>query len=100
MGHCGQAAAERLREAVAVEDGMAYFEPPRWYQPSRQCLGFLLHNATGDAAAAEQARHPVAAHPVMSHRRGFPLRLATHCEALFTVGETPVSISGYASRTQ
>ncbi len=44
-----------MREAAAVEDAMAYFEPPRWYQPSRHCLGFVLLNATVDAAAAEQA---------------------------------------------
>lgn len=57
---------ERLREAVAVEDGMAYFEPPRWYQPSRQCLGYVLLHATGDAAAAEQARYSEAVWRVMA----------------------------------
>lgn len=53
-----QAAEAALREAVAVEDGLGYFEPPRWYQPSRHCLGWLLLNATADAAAAEQVHIP------------------------------------------
>ena len=36
---------ESLRGAVAVEGGMSYFEPPRLFQPPRQCLGALLLEA-------------------------------------------------------
>lgn len=31
-----------MRLAVAVEDEMGYMEPPRLYQPLRQCLAYLL----------------------------------------------------------
>lgn len=36
---------EKLREAVEIEDGFAYMEPPRVYQPVRQCLGYVLLRA-------------------------------------------------------
>lgn len=53
---CGQAAVEKLEAAKVMEDRMAYMEPPRLYQPIRHCLGYVHLNATGDFAAAEQAR--------------------------------------------
>lgn len=37
-----QVAADKLREAVSIEDSFAYMEPPRVYQPVRQCLGYVL----------------------------------------------------------
>ena len=37
-----QAAAEKLQSAVKIEDAFAYMEPPRVYQPIRQCLGYVL----------------------------------------------------------
>lgn len=46
-----QAAAEKLRAAVEIEANFAYMEPPRVYQPVRQCLGYvLLHNGQLDEA--------------------------------------------------
>jgi tetratricopeptide (TPR) repeat protein len=41
-------------EAVAIEDGMPYSEPPLWHQPTRQVLGALLLEA-GRSAEAEAA---------------------------------------------
>jgi tetratricopeptide (TPR) repeat protein len=41
-----------LKEAVAIDDGIPYNEPPVWHQPPRQVLGALLLEA-GRAAEAE-----------------------------------------------
>jgi pimeloyl-ACP methyl ester carboxylesterase len=41
-----------LREAVTIEDGIPYNEPPVWHQPPRQVLGGVLLDA-GRAADAE-----------------------------------------------
>ncbi|HEU4688311.1 MAG TPA: alpha/beta fold hydrolase, partial [Vicinamibacterales bacterium] len=41
-----------LREAVTIEDGLPYSEPPVWHQPTRQVLGGVLLDA-GRAADAE-----------------------------------------------
>jgi pimeloyl-ACP methyl ester carboxylesterase/tetratricopeptide (TPR) repeat protein len=41
-----------LKEAVAIEDGIPYNEPPVWHHPPRQVLGALLLEA-GRAAEAE-----------------------------------------------
>jgi tetratricopeptide (TPR) repeat protein len=38
-------AVEQLTEAVALEDGIPYSEPPVWHQPPRQVLGALLLEA-------------------------------------------------------
>jgi tetratricopeptide (TPR) repeat protein len=52
-----------LREAVRLEEGLAYDEPPGWMQPVRHALGALLM-AEGRAAEAEPVyradleRHP------------------------------------------
>jgi tetratricopeptide (TPR) repeat protein len=45
-------AVSLLRQAVAIEDGLGYFEPPKWFVPTRHALGAALLR-TGDAAAAE-----------------------------------------------
>ena len=50
-----QAAVAKLEAAKGVEDGMSYMEPPRWYQPIRHCLGYVLSNVTEKHAQAEQA---------------------------------------------
>ena len=42
-----------MRAAVAVEDTLAYSEPPYWYYPTRQSLGAALLLA-GDLDQAEQ----------------------------------------------
>ena len=60
-----QAAFAHLREAVALEDGLAYDEPWGWMQPVRHALGALLLQQ-GHVAEAEAAynadlapgRHP------------------------------------------
>lgn len=41
------------REAIAVQDGLPYMEPPYWYYPVRQSLGAVLLR-TGQLDAAEQ----------------------------------------------
>lgn len=51
QGH-PQAAVKVLREAVAMEDGLTYDEPPPWYHPIRQVLGNVLLSA-GRAKEAE-----------------------------------------------
>ena len=45
-------AAAHFKEAMAVEDGMLYFEPPPWYYPIRHSLGAVLVRA-GKPAEAE-----------------------------------------------
>lgn len=37
-----QEAITKLTTAVDIEDSFAYMEPPRVYQPVRQCLGYVL----------------------------------------------------------
>lgn len=52
------AAEHHLREAIALEDGIPYMEPPYWYYPVRQTLGaVLLQQGRGleAIAAFEQA---------------------------------------------
>jgi tetratricopeptide (TPR) repeat protein len=46
-------AIEILRQAVVIEDSLAYDEPPTWFQPVREMLGGALIKQ-GDFAAAEQ----------------------------------------------
>jgi tetratricopeptide (TPR) repeat protein len=46
------AAVASLREAVTIEDGIPYSEPPIWHHPPRQILGAILLEA-GRAADAE-----------------------------------------------
>ena len=38
-------AAEFYRKAIAIEDRIAYNEPPWWYYPVRQSLGAALYRA-------------------------------------------------------
>lgn len=47
------AAIGALRQAVKAESDQAYFEPPMWYQPTRQSLGNVLLRA-GKSADAEK----------------------------------------------
>ncbi|MET4699324.1 tetratricopeptide (TPR) repeat protein [Constrictibacter sp. MBR-5] len=47
-------ARDALAQAVALQDGIAYMEPPFWYYPVRQSLGAVLLES-GDAKAAEAA---------------------------------------------
>lgn len=48
------AAVEQFQHAAALEDQLAYMEPPYWYYPVRQSLGAALL-AQGDLDGAEQA---------------------------------------------
>ncbi|MDB5936277.1 MAG: hypothetical protein JWQ01_3621 [Massilia sp.] len=48
------AAIKAYQEAVAVQDGLPYTEPPYWYYPVRQSLGAALLRA-GRQGEAEQA---------------------------------------------
>jgi tetratricopeptide (TPR) repeat protein len=48
------AAIGRFEQAIALEDKLAYMEPPYWYYPLRQSLG-ALQLLNGDADSAEQA---------------------------------------------
>ena len=47
-------AAHHLDAAIALEDSIAYMEPPYWYYPVRQTLGAVRLQA-GDTAGARQA---------------------------------------------
>ncbi len=47
------AAIKNLRDAVAIQDSLAYEEPPAWYYPVRETLGMELL-AAGKPADAEQ----------------------------------------------
>jgi tetratricopeptide (TPR) repeat protein len=61
----GQAdkAFDHLREAVGLELGLRYDEPPGWMQPVRHALGALLL-ASGRATEAETVyREDLARHP-------------------------------------
>jgi tetratricopeptide (TPR) repeat protein len=56
-------AAALYREAAAIEDRIAYMEPPYWYYPVRQSLGAALYRA-GDHVGARQAFvHALAQYP-------------------------------------
>lgn len=46
-------AVEHFRQAVAIEDTLAYTEPPYWYYPTRQSLGAALLQA-GKAGEARK----------------------------------------------
>ena len=48
------AAIQELRQAVTLEDGLTYDEPPAWYLPMRQVLGEVYLGA-GQARDAEAA---------------------------------------------
>lgn len=47
-------AAENFEKAAALQDNLAYMEPPYWYYPVRQSLGAVLLQK-GDLDGAEQA---------------------------------------------
>lgn len=49
----GAGAVKAYQEAIAVQDGLPYTEPPYWYYPVRQSLGAALLRA-GQLDAAEQ----------------------------------------------
>ena len=57
------AAIKSYQEAVAIQDGLPYMEPPHWYYPVRQSLGAALLRAgrldeAEDVLRASLARTP------------------------------------------
>jgi tetratricopeptide (TPR) repeat protein len=52
-----------LREAIVLEDGIGYMEPPYWYYPVRQTLGAVLMAAGRPEEAAEAFRAALAQTP-------------------------------------
>jgi len=54
MEHSPALAVPKWRRAVALQDALAYDEPPAWYYPLRESLGAALL-LSGDAAGAEVA---------------------------------------------
>jgi tetratricopeptide (TPR) repeat protein len=58
-----KAAVLALERAVAHEDRNAYFEPPLWYQPTRQTLGAVLMKAKKFEAAEQVYRDDLARNP-------------------------------------
>jgi tetratricopeptide (TPR) repeat protein len=59
-----------LQKGVAVQDAMAYIEPPAWYLPTRQVLGAVLLDAGKDAEAERVFRKNLELYP----RNGWALR--------------------------
>jgi tetratricopeptide (TPR) repeat protein len=51
--HDDKSAIRLLREAVELEDSLAYDEPPAWFLPVRESLGGVLLRS-GNYAEAEQ----------------------------------------------
>eukprot|EP00884_Botryococcus_braunii_P021274 jgi/Botrbrau1/7830/Bobra.9_2s0011.1 len=49
-----QEAVGLMQKAVSLEDHMGYMEPPRLYQPMRQCLAYLLLTVLNKPTEAEQ----------------------------------------------
>lgn len=56
-------ALAHLREAVDLEDGMGYYEPPPWFAPPRQTLGAVLLESGDPAAAAQVFRDDLSSWP-------------------------------------
>ena len=52
-----QEAIKKLQAAVEIEDNFAYMEPPRVYQPIRQCLGYVLLESDEVEAAEKVCWH-------------------------------------------
>jgi tetratricopeptide (TPR) repeat protein len=61
-GDTGTAVAE-LREAMRLEDGLSYMEPPYWHQPVRHRLGEALLAAGRPAEAARLFEEDLARFP-------------------------------------
>lgn len=56
-------AVKHLEEAVQIQDGLAYNEPPPWYYPVRQSLGAVLVAAGKNAEAEQVYRKDLALNP-------------------------------------
>lgn len=58
-----KAAIDRLKRAIALEDGLNYTEPKDWYLPPRQVLGAVLLTAGKPAEAEQMYRKDLHFHP-------------------------------------
>ncbi|EIE23263.1 hypothetical protein COCSUDRAFT_47568 [Coccomyxa subellipsoidea C-169] len=56
-------AEANLRQAFAIEEGLGYMEPPRQYQPTKHCLGYVLMRAGKNQTAAEVFVEDMMEHP-------------------------------------
>ena len=56
-------AVKHLEEAVQIQDGLAYNEPPPWYYPVRQSLGAVLVAAGKNVEAEQVYRKDLALNP-------------------------------------
>ncbi|MEX2249349.1 MAG: hypothetical protein WD671_06920 [Parvibaculum sp.] len=57
------AARAKLEEALVLQDGLIYSEPPYWYYPVEQTLAAVLLEAGDADAAVEQFRAALVRHP-------------------------------------
>ncbi len=57
------AAAQKLRDAVAQQDALRYDEPPPWYMPMRQALGDQLLKMNQPAEAEQAFRKDLEVYP-------------------------------------
>lgn len=57
------AARAKLEQALALQDGLIYSEPPYWYYPVEQTLAAVLLEAGEADAAVEQFRSALVRHP-------------------------------------
>lgn len=56
-------ARAKLEEAIAVQNGLSYTEPPYWYYPVEQTLGAVLLGEGDAEGAVEQFRAALVRHP-------------------------------------
>jgi tetratricopeptide (TPR) repeat protein len=56
-------AAAAFRDAVAIQDGLPYMEPPYWYYPVRQSLGAVLLQDGKPTEAEGMFREALREHP-------------------------------------
>jgi tetratricopeptide (TPR) repeat protein len=78
-------AVQRLKSAIALEDGATYMEPPDWFTPVRPTLGALLLRAGRPQEAAQVYREDLVRHP----ENGWSL--AGLAESLEQLGDAPGS---------
>lgn len=100
-------AVAALREAVAIEDGIPYDEPPGWHAPVRHSLGAILLSAGRPAEAEQVYRDELQRNPdngwslfglAQSLKAQRKVREAADAERRFTVAWRNADITLPASR--
>lgn len=100
-------AVAALREAVAIEDGIPYDEPPGWHAPVRHSLGAILLSAGRPAEAEQVYRDELQRNPdngwslfglAQSLKAQRKAREAADAERRFTVAWRNADITLQASR--